>query len=135
MREPSSTSGYSTLMHILKVQQFTFTPLIFSETGGVAKQSTTFYKRPPSLLTSGNTPTVQHLSCLLLFSLLRSAIQCIRGACSFCSNASRSPTVYTIYIHPAPFVRDAIFPHCMLVHGSCNHCCSSDKTSKIETDY
>ena len=21
-----------------------------------------------------------------------------------------------IYIHPAPFVRDAIFPHCMLVH-------------------
>ena len=20
------------------------------------------------------------------------------------------------YIHPAPFVRDAIFPHCMLVH-------------------
>ena len=21
-----------------------------------------------------------------------------------------------IYIHPAPFVRDAIFPHCMFVH-------------------
>ena len=24
--------------------------------------------------------------------------------------------VFHIYIHPAPFVRDAIFPHCMLVH-------------------
>ena len=24
--------------------------------------------------------------------------------------------VFRIYIHPAPFVRDAIFPHCMLVH-------------------
>ena len=40
--------------------------------------------------------------------------------------------VFRIYIHPAPFVRDAIFPHCMLVHGSCNHCCSRDKTNKTE---
>ena len=24
--------------------------------------------------------------------------------------------VHIPYIHPAPFVRDAIFPHCMLVH-------------------
>ena len=24
--------------------------------------------------------------------------------------------VFRIYVHPAPFVRDAIFPHCMLVH-------------------
>ena len=23
---------------------------------------------------------------------------------------------YSVYIHPAPFVRNAIFPHCMLVH-------------------
>ena len=23
---------------------------------------------------------------------------------------------YSVNIHPAPFVRDAIFPHCMLVH-------------------
>ena len=23
---------------------------------------------------------------------------------------------YSVYIHPAPFVRDAIFPHCMLVN-------------------
>ena len=34
---------------------------------------------------------------------------------------------YSVYIHPAPFVRDAIFPCCMLVH-----CCSRDKTSKTE---
>ena len=26
--------------------------------------------------------------------------------------------VFRIYIHPAPFVRDAIFPHCKLVHVS-----------------
>ena len=44
-------------------------------------------------------------------------------------NALHSPSIFTyiyiyiygtcvfrIYIHPAPFVRDAIFSHCMLVH-------------------
>ena len=30
---------------------------------------------------------------------------CIYGTC-----------VFRICIHPAPFVHDAIFPHCMLVH-------------------
>ena len=43
--------------------------------------------------------------------------------------------VFRICIHPAPFVRDAIFPHCMLVHISCNHCCSRltrDKTNRKE---
>ena len=35
--------------------------------------------------------------------------------------------VFRIYIHPAPFVRDAIFPHCMLVH-----CCSREKTNRTE---
>ena len=24
--------------------------------------------------------------------------------------------VFRVYVHPAPFLRDAIFPHCMLVH-------------------
>ena len=38
--------------------------------------------------------------------------------------------VFRIYIHPASFVRDAIFPYCMLVHV--NHCCSRDKTSRTE---
>ena len=36
---------------------------------------------------------------------------------------------YSVYIHPAPFVRDAIFPHCMLI---CNHCCAQDKTNRTE---
>ena len=35
---------------ILEVEQSTFTPLIFSATGGMAKQCTTFYKRLASLL-------------------------------------------------------------------------------------
>ena len=35
---------------------------------------------------------------------------------------------YSVYIHPAPFVHDAIFPYCMHI----NHCCSRDKTSRTE---
>ena len=34
---------------------------------------------------------------------------------------------YSVYIHPAPFMRDAIF----MLLGSV-HCCSRDKTSKTE---
>ena len=37
---------------------------------------------------------------------------------------------YSVYTHPAPFVRDAIFPHGMLMHV--DHCCSRDKTSRAE---
>ena len=37
---------------------------------------------------------------------------------------------YSVYTHPAPFVRDAIFPHCMLMHV--DHCCSREKTSRAE---
>ena len=80
---------------ILEVEQSTFTPLIFSATGGMAKQSTTFYKRLASLLADkwehSYSSTLSWLRCLLSFSLLRSAIQCIRGARSSCGHASRSP--------------------------------------------
>ena len=38
---------------------------------------------------------------------------------------------YSVYMHPAPFVRDAIFPHCKLVHVTTD-CCSRDKTSRTE---
>ena len=81
--------------HILKVEQSTFTPLIFSATGGMTKQSTTFYRRLASLLADKwehpYSSTLYWLRCLLSFSLLRSAIQCIRSACSSHGHASRSP--------------------------------------------
>ena len=80
---------------ILKVEQSTFTPLIFAAICNQAKQSTTFYKRLASLLADKwehpYKSTLSWLRCLLLFSLLRSAFQCIRGACSSCGHASRSP--------------------------------------------
>ena len=77
---------------ILDVEHASFTPLVFSAAGGMAKQSTTFYKRLASLLADkwDHTYTLYRLCCRLSFSLLRSAIQCIRGARSSCGHAIHS---------------------------------------------
>ncbi len=69
---------------ILEVEHASFTPIVLSATGGMAKQSTSFYKRLASLLADKwdhkYSQTLYWLRCRLSFSLLRSAIQCIRGA-------------------------------------------------------
>ena len=79
---------------IRDVEHASFTPLVFSATGGMAKQSTTFYKRLASLLADKwdhtYSKTLYWLRCRLSFSLLRSAIQCIRGARSSCGHAIHS---------------------------------------------
>ena len=79
---------------IKNIVHSSFTPLVLSATGGMAKQSTTFYKRLASLL-AGNQPycsTLYWLRVRLSFSLLRSAIQCIRGARSSKGHAEKSLT-------------------------------------------
>ena len=69
---------------LLDVELSSFTPLMFSATGGMARQATTFYKRLASmLLDKWDNPyssTLCWVCSRLSFSLLRSAIQCIRGA-------------------------------------------------------
>ena len=78
---------------ILEVEHSTFTPLVFSATGGMAKQCSTFYKRLASRLAEKweqpYSSTLCWVRCRLSFSLLRSAIQCIRGARSACGHASK----------------------------------------------
>ena len=79
---------------IREVEHSTFTPLVFSSTRGMAKQSTTFYKSLASLLADRweqpYSSTLCWLRCRLSFSLLRSAIQCIRGARSSRGHAVKS---------------------------------------------
>ena len=69
-----------------------FTPLVLSATGGKANGAITFYKRLASCLaTKWDQPygsTMSWLRCRLTFSLLRSAIQCIRRARSSCGHAT-----------------------------------------------
>ena len=60
-----------------------FTPLVFSTSGGMGKESSVFYKRLADFLsTKRDMPysrTMEWLRCRLNFALLRSAILCIRS--------------------------------------------------------
>ena len=67
---------------IRDIEHASFTPLIFSATGGLGNEAKTFYKRLASLLASkwdnSYSSTMAWLRCRLTFSLLRSSIRCIR---------------------------------------------------------
>ena len=81
---------------IREIEHGSFTPLVMSATGGLADEANTFYKRLASLLaTKWDHPystTLCWLRCRLGFSLVRSAIQSIRGARSSCGHAIKCPT-------------------------------------------
>ena len=70
-------------------------PLVLSPTGGMANEATVFYKRLASCLAmkwdQSYSSMMFWLHCHLTFSLLRSAIQCIRGARSSNGHAAKSP--------------------------------------------
>ena len=80
---------------LLEVEHATLTPLVFSSTGGMARQATTFYKRLASMLSAKwdhpYSATLCWVRSRLAFSLLRSSIQCIRGARSSIGHAIKSP--------------------------------------------
>ena len=80
---------------ILEVEHASFTPLVFSASGGLSKEATYFYKRLASRLAEKRDQpyscTMNWLRCLLSFSLLRSAIRCFRGARSSTARLS-TPT-------------------------------------------
>ena len=77
------------------MEHASFTPLVLSACGGLATGASTFYKRLASLLAEKweqpYSITISWLRCTLSFSLLRSAIQCIRGARSRCGLAVKNP--------------------------------------------
>ena len=62
----------------------TFTPLVFSTTGGMARECSTFYKQLASLTAFKHdqpcSKTLYWMQTIILFALLRSSVKCIRGA-------------------------------------------------------
>ena len=69
---------------ICEVEHASFTPLIFSVTGGASPLTTTYLKHLSSLLAEKRdlaySITIGWLRARLNFSLLRSAIMCLRGS-------------------------------------------------------
>jgi len=80
---------------IREVEHGSFTPLVFSTSGGMGKAATTTYKHLARLLSekwsSPYSVVMGWLRCSLGFSLLRSSIMCIRGSRS----RSKHPCVPT----------------------------------------
>ena len=76
-----------------EIEHGSFTPLVFSLTGGMGKAATVFYKRLALLIAvKREQPYSSRLSwlrCSLGFALLKCAIQCIRGAHSSIGAAGR----------------------------------------------
>ena len=79
---------------VREVEHSSFTPLVLSANGGMGNEALTFYRRLASLLAekwdSHYSTTLGWLRCRLSYSLLRSAIQAIRGARSTRGHAGLS---------------------------------------------
>ena len=69
---------------IREVEHGTFTPLVFSATGGMGTTAEIFYKRLASLISEKNNQdyatTMGWIRCCISFSLIRSAVMCVRGS-------------------------------------------------------
>ena len=74
---------------VREVEHSSFTPLIFSSSGGMGKVATTFYKRIASMLAEKKhfplSMSMWLIKCRISYALLRSSIMCIRGARSMFS--------------------------------------------------
>ena len=69
---------------VREIEHGSFSPLVLSATGGLGNAATICYKRLASMIAakrdSPYSSTMSWMRCALSFSLLRSAIQCIRGS-------------------------------------------------------
>ncbi len=79
---------------ITEVEHASFTPIVLSASGGLAKVATVFTKdSPQEKWDQSYSSTIGWLRCTISFSLLRSAhsaVQCIRGARSSKGKAAKS---------------------------------------------
>ena len=77
---------------VQEVELASFTPLVFSTTGGMGREGTVFYWRLANLLADKQDwaygTTISWVRCVLTFSLLQSAIMCIRGSRSISFRSS-----------------------------------------------
>ena len=69
---------------IREIEHGSFSPLVFSTSGSMGSTATTVYKRLAAMIAEKNnktySKTIHWLRCRLNFSLLRSAIRCLRGS-------------------------------------------------------
>ena len=81
-QEQEKRRGYA--QRVLHIEHGSFTPLVFSIFGGMSVECKRFYARLSLLLSNKRnetlSTTVSWLRCRLSYSLLRSALLCMRGS-------------------------------------------------------
>ena len=77
---------------VWEVELASFTPLVFSTTGGMGREGTVFYRQLANLLADKQDwaygTTISWVRCVLTFSLLQSAIMCLQGSRSISFRSS-----------------------------------------------
>jgi len=93
-QEQEKRRGYN--QRVIEIEQGSFTPLVFSIYGGMSAECKRFYARLSMMLSEKRnehqSTTTSWLRCRLSFSLLRSALLCMRG-----SRSTRPQTYETIH--------------------------------------
>ena len=93
-RHHESLKRRSYEQRVREVEYGSFTPLVFSATGGMAPAATIAFKKLASLLADKRQQTYNKITswlrCSLSFSLVRSAVSCLRGARSSFHHPFRS---------------------------------------------
>ena len=107
---------------VQNVEHRVFTPLVFSTTGSIGKEGTTFYKRLADMLSRTQerpySVVMGWMRCRLSFAILRSAIMCIRGTRSTFGQAINERTLNYMYIDRFTSVI-CIALHCILDNIFC----------------
>ena len=89
---------------IRDVEMGSFTPLVFSTFGGMGSAATVAYKRLASMLSTQRgqsySSVVSWIRCSTSFSLLRSAVTCLRGARSHRGSPVTIFIIIIIIINP-----------------------------------
>ena len=66
------------------MEHASFTPLVFSSTGGMGSETSTFYKHLANVIANKTEKkyslVMELLKCRIGFSLIRSSVLCIRGS-------------------------------------------------------
>ncbi len=69
---------------IINVEQGSFTPLIFSSTGGMGREASMFLKRLATMISEKRSELYSHtvglLRCRIAFALIRASNVCLRGS-------------------------------------------------------
>ena len=103
----SQPKNRNTMKGILEVEHGVFTPLVFSTSGSMGREVTTFYKHLADMLAlKQGRPyhiLMGWLRCRIGFAILRTAITCIRVAC-----APRFIDLYTSTTWPSPVLKAGV---------------------------